>query len=54
MDIPLKEEILIAGISHEGRTSIPRGDSSFVAGDTVVVVTAGGRTLGDLDDIFDD
>ena len=54
MDIPLKEEILIAGISHEGRTSIPRGDSSFVAGDTIVVVTAGGRTLGDLDDIFDD
>lgn len=53
MDIPLKEEILIAGISHEGRTSIPRGDSSFVAGDTIVVVTAGGRTLGDLDDIFD-
>lgn len=54
MDIPLKEEILIAGITHEGQTSIPRGDSAFTAGDTIVVVTAGGRTLSDLDDIFAD
>ena len=53
-DIPLKEGILISCITHEGQTIIPRGDSSFVGGDTVIVVTAGGRAISDLDDIFAD
>ena len=53
-DIPLKEGILISCITHEGQTIIPRGDSSFASGDTVIVVTAGGRAISDLDDIFAD
>ena len=51
-DIHLKEGILISCITHRARTVIPKGDSSFVSGDTVIVVTAGGRTINDLNDIF--
>ena len=54
MDIPLKSGILIAGITHQGRTIIPKGDSSFTAGDTMIVVTAEGRIINDLDAIFAD
>ncbi len=54
MDIPLKSGILISCITHQGRTIIPKGDSSFTTGDTLIVVTAGGRVLNDLDDIFAD
>ncbi len=53
-DIPLKDGILIACITHQGRTLIPRGDASFSPGDTVIVVTAGGRTITALDGIFAD
>jgi len=53
-DIPLKEGMLVACITHQGRTILPRGDSSFTAGDTVIVVTAGGRAVNDLNDIFAD
>lgn len=54
MDIPLKKGILLACITHQGRTVIPKGDSSFTAGDTLIVVTAGNRALNDLSDIFAD
>ncbi len=54
MDIPLKKGILVSCITHQGKTIIPNGNSSFSAGDTVVVVTAGGRTISNLDDIFAD
>ena len=54
MDIPLHKGILVTGINHRGSSILPRGDSSFTAGDTVVVVTAGGRRLSALEDIFDD
>ncbi len=54
MDIPLHKGILVSGINHQGRSILPRGDSSFAAGDTIVVVTAGGRRLSSLDDIFAD
>ncbi|WP_251449263.1 Trk system potassium transporter TrkA [Vermiculatibacterium agrestimuris] len=54
MDIPLKSGILIACITHQGRTIIPKGDSSFTAGDTMIVVTAEGRIINDLDAIFAD
>ena len=53
-DIPLKKGILISCITHKGHTIIPKGDSSFTAGDTVIVVTAGGAPISDLDDIFAD
>ena len=38
LDIQLKPEILIACITHKGRTIIPRGSDVFQAGDTVIVV----------------
>lgn len=53
-DIPLKKGILVACITRKGRTIIPKGDSTFTAGDTVIVVTAGGRAISELDDIFAD
>lgn len=54
MDIPLKKGILVASINREGKTILPKGDSSFAAGDTVIVVTASEQTLSDLDEIFAD
>lgn len=53
-DIPLKKGILFAGITHGGQSILPRGDSRFFPGDTVIVVTAGGRVISDLEDIFAD
>ncbi|MDE6108366.1 MAG: NAD-binding protein, partial [Oscillospiraceae bacterium] len=53
-DIPIQKEMLVACITHNGRTIIPKGDSSFTAGDTVIVVTAGGRAINELNDIFAD
>lgn len=51
-DISLKKGILIASINHKGHTIIPKGDSSFSAGDTIIVVAAGDEAISDLDDIF--
>lgn len=53
-DVPLKKGILIASINHRGHTTIPKGDSSFSAGDTIIVVAAGDEAISDLDDIFAD
>ncbi len=54
LDIQLKPEILIACITHKGRTIIPRGSDVFQAGDTVIVVTTSGQPINDLNDIFAD
>lgn len=53
-NIPIQKEMLVACITHQGRTIIPKGDSSFTSGDTVIVVTSGGRTINELNDIFAD
>ena len=53
-DIPLKKGILVSCITHEGKTILPKGDSRFYPGDTVIVVTAGDHAISDLDDIFSD
>lgn len=53
-DIPLKSGILISCITHQGRTLIPKGDTCFYPGDTLIVVTAGGRAVTELDSIFAD
>ena len=56
-DIPLKQlklknNVLIAGITHGIDTQIPGGDSVFTEGDTVVVVTSGRGVLKSINDIF--
>lgn len=48
----LKPNILIASITHGTNVHIPNGDSTFVPGDTVVVVSNGRGMLQHLGDIF--
>lgn len=50
--IRLRENILIASITHGANSEIPGGDSTFSPGDTVVVVTGGRGMLRRLNDIF--
>ena len=48
----LKPNVLMASITHGADTIIPGGDSVFVKGDTVVVVTSGRGVLKNINDIF--
>lgn len=51
-DLKLKNNVLIASITHGAKTQIPNGESAFTAGDTVVVVTSGRGVLQSINDIF--
>ncbi len=51
--VPVKKGILIACITRSGKTIIPSGADSIQDGDGVVVVTAAGRAVYDLDDILE-
>lgn len=51
-DLKLRPNLLLATISHDGQVEIPSGNSVFVPGDTVVVVTTGQAPLQSLNDIF--
>ena len=51
-EIKLRENILIASITHGNQTIIPGGGDSFAAGDTVVVVTLAEQRILDMNDIF--
>ena len=48
----LKENVLLASISHGPRVEIPHGTSCIQAGDTVVVVTTQRGAIDTLNDIF--
>ncbi len=48
-----KANVLIAGITHGSRTEIAHGDSVFVKGDTVVVVTTNRGAVRQLGDAFE-
>lgn len=50
--LKLKKNVLIANITHGADTAIPNGDSVFLPGDTVVVVTSGRGVLKQFNDIF--
>jgi trk system potassium uptake protein TrkA len=50
--LKLREDVLIVSITHEATTEIPGGDSVFMPGDTVVVVTGKRGSLRCLNDIF--
>jgi trk system potassium uptake protein TrkA len=52
-DIKLRENVLIVSITKGARSVIPNGNSTFNAGDTLVVVTNGRGVLRQLNDIFD-
>ena len=51
-NIKTKKSVLIACITHEGKTEIPSGESYFENGDTVIVVTTGDVVIHQLNDIF--
>jgi trk system potassium uptake protein TrkA len=51
-NIKLRSGMLIASITHDSVTQIPGGDSAFVPGDIIVVVTSGKEKLRQLNDIF--
>ena len=50
--LKLKPDVLIASISRQNRPQVPGGDSVFLPGDTVVIVTSGRGTIRSLEDIF--
>ena len=50
--LKLKNNVLIASITHGTQTHIPNGESRFTEGDTVVVVTSGRGILKQINDIF--
>ena len=51
-DIKLREGVLLASITHGSSTDIPGGNSSFIDGDTIVVVTNRRGSLRQINDIF--
>ena len=50
--LKLKQNVLIASITHGAQTEIPNGESCFRQGDSMVVVTSGRGVLRQLNDIF--
>lgn len=51
--LKIKKNVLVVCIMHGAQLEIPNGDSSFVIGDTVIVVTGADRVLYKLNDIFE-
>ncbi len=51
-ELKLKPDVLIASISHQNKPHVPGGDSVFLPGDNVVIVTPGRGTIRSLEDIF--
>jgi len=51
-ELKLKDNVLVASISHGPRAEIPHGGSTIREGDSVVVVTTRRGTIDTLNDIF--
>ena len=51
-DMKLRPNVLVANITHGALSQIPNGNSVFLPGDTVVVVTSGRGVLQSINDIF--
>ena len=51
-NLKLKNNVLVASITHGVKTEVPGGDSVFDVGDTVVVVTSGRGKVDQFNDIF--
>ena len=52
-NLKTKKNVLLVCISHGAETEIPSGDSSYQAGDSVIIVTTGGNIIYQLNDIFE-
>ena len=52
-DLSLRPNLLIACITHNGKTSIPSGSSVYRPGDTVIVVTNNSQAIRQFNDIFE-
>ncbi|MBO4991038.1 MAG: Trk system potassium transporter TrkA [Firmicutes bacterium] len=51
-DIPLRENILIACVTHDNEPVLANGSTTFREGDAVVVVSAGQHMISHLNDIY--
>ena len=49
----LRRNVLIVSIMHGHEIQIPDGDSSFTAGDTLILVTSRDTVIRQLNDIFE-
>ncbi len=52
-DLKLKSGVLIVGITRRGHIEIPSGNSIFLPGDNLVIVSAGTHIIMNLNDIFE-
>ena len=52
-NIRLRKNVLLAGISRGSQTEIPNGDSSFLPGDTLIVVVNADTVIHQLNEIFE-
>lgn len=52
-NIRLRPGVLVVCITHGGRTEIPSGESSYRAGDSIVLVTKSNTVIHQLNDIFE-
>ena len=52
-DIKMKKDALIACIIHGSKTEIPGGNSRFEVGDSIIVVSGGGKVINQINDIFE-
>ena len=53
-DIRLKSNVLLAVINHKGNNEIPTGESVFMEGDSIIVVSGEDRKVEQINDIFAD
>lgn len=53
-ELKLRDNVLIASITHREKVEISGGDSKFVVGDHVVVVSNGEHVIHQLNEIFSD
>jgi trk system potassium uptake protein TrkA len=50
-DLRIKRDVLLGGIVRDGQFILPKGESSLIKGDKVIVV-AGSRQINGLTEIF--
>ncbi|MBR2186269.1 MAG: Trk system potassium transporter TrkA [Lachnospiraceae bacterium] len=53
-DIRLKKNVLLAGITRRGNNEIPSGESVFLEGDTLIIISGEDHVIEQINDIFAD